>query len=137
MHADIRKSGISLIGDLPWGTHFCQFYQTKKDLLEIFVPYFKAGLENNELYVWITSRSLGAEDAKKALKKAVPYFEKYAKNGQIVIIPYSRCHDRSEKPRSFLTLMLDKTIYKGLDGLRLACSTPPSKDSKSFTCSKV
>ena len=38
-----RKSGIALVGDLPWGTHFCQFYRTRKDLLDILVPYFKAG----------------------------------------------------------------------------------------------
>ncbi len=29
-----------------WGIHFCQFYQTKEDLMDILVPYFKAGLED-------------------------------------------------------------------------------------------
>ena len=43
-----RKTGISVIGDRPWGTHFCRFYETKRDLLDTLVPYFKAGLENNE-----------------------------------------------------------------------------------------
>jgi hypothetical protein len=43
--------GIDIIGDMPWGTHFCQFYQTKEDLMDIFIPYFKAGLENNELCI--------------------------------------------------------------------------------------
>ncbi len=74
MHFDKRKSGISLIDDLPWGSHFCQFYQTRKDLLDILVPYFKAGLENNELCVWVTPEGLDVEVAKKALKKAVPPF---------------------------------------------------------------
>ena len=36
---DRRKSGISLVGDLSWGHHLCQFYRTKEDLLEILVPY--------------------------------------------------------------------------------------------------
>lgn len=37
-----RKSGIDLLGDMPWGTHFCLFYETKEDLLATLVPYFKA-----------------------------------------------------------------------------------------------
>ncbi|NLO29334.1 MAG: hypothetical protein GX120_02190, partial [Methanosarcina mazei] len=67
MKGQNRESGIDAIGDIPWGTHFCQFYQTKEDLIEIFIPYFKAGLENNELCLWITSDPLGVEDAKEAL----------------------------------------------------------------------
>ena len=27
------------MGDIPWGTHVCQFYQTKEDLVDILVPY--------------------------------------------------------------------------------------------------
>jgi PAS domain S-box-containing protein len=135
IHSDKRKSGISLIGDLPWGSHFCQFYQTKKDLLDILVPYFKAGLMNNELCVWVTSRSLGADDVKKALKKAVPHFERYAKNGQMEIIPYTRCHVKGKKPGRVLVSMLDRAVSNGFDGLRLACSASPAKEGvKSFTC---
>ncbi|HEX9114194.1 MAG TPA: MEDS domain-containing protein, partial [Nitrospirota bacterium] len=52
---DKRKSGIPLIGDLPWGSHFCQFYQTAEDLLDILLPYLEAGVENNEFCIWITS----------------------------------------------------------------------------------
>ena len=69
---NLRNSGIDIIGDVPWGTHFCQFYQTKKDLVDILVPYFKAGLENNEFCFWVTSQPLEVEDAIKALRKAVP-----------------------------------------------------------------
>ncbi len=38
---NLRYSGIGIIGDLSWGTHFCQFYQTREDLIDILVPYFK------------------------------------------------------------------------------------------------
>lgn len=27
--------------DVLWGTHFCQFYDTKQDLIDILIPYFK------------------------------------------------------------------------------------------------
>jgi MEDS: MEthanogen/methylotroph, DcmR Sensory domain len=63
MTSNLRKSGIDIIGDIPWGMHICQFYQTKEDLINILVPYFKAGLENNELCIWITSQPLEREEA--------------------------------------------------------------------------
>ena len=31
----IRKTGLNFIGDVLWGTHLCQFYQTKEDLINI------------------------------------------------------------------------------------------------------
>ena len=43
-----RVSGIDVVGNVAWGTHTCHLYQTKEDLLDILVPYFKAGLTNNE-----------------------------------------------------------------------------------------
>ena len=49
-----RNSGIDAAGAIPWGTHFCLFYETKSDLIEFLIPYFKAGLEDNELCIWAT-----------------------------------------------------------------------------------
>ena len=77
MGEKLRKSGIDIIGDVPWGTHFCQFYQTKRDLMDILVPYFKAGLENHEFCIWITSQPLDVEEAKEALRRAVPDIDVY------------------------------------------------------------
>jgi MEDS: MEthanogen/methylotroph, DcmR Sensory domain len=54
MAAELRKTGISVVGDMPWGTHLCHFYETKQDLLDILIPYFKAGLEHNEFCMWVT-----------------------------------------------------------------------------------
>lgn len=76
-----RKSGITFIGNISWGTHLCQFYKTKEDLLDILVPYFKAGLENNEFCMWVTSEPLHVEDAKTALGKVVKDLDHYFKKG--------------------------------------------------------
>ena len=86
MEKAFRKTGIDIIGDVPWGTHLCQFYQTKKDLIDILVPYFKAGLENNEFCMWITSGLLKVEDAKASLKKVVKNLDHFVKKGQIEIL---------------------------------------------------
>ena len=70
---ELRDTGIGIIGYAPWGTHFCHFYETKEDLADLLVPYFKAGLENNEFCMWITSDPLGVAEAKRALRKALPH----------------------------------------------------------------
>lgn len=49
------RSGIGAIGDLAWGAHVCHLYQTRDDLLDTLVPFFAAGLENNEQCLWVTS----------------------------------------------------------------------------------
>jgi len=87
--AEKRDSGITMVGDLNWGSHFCQFYKTKKDLLDVLVPYFQAGLENNEFCVWVTSDFLTTDDALKAMKKGVPGFDGYLSKGQMEIFPYT------------------------------------------------
>jgi|GEM_PF-1689321 PAS domain S-box-containing protein len=115
-----RKSGISLIGDLPWGSHFCQLYQTKNDLLDILVPYFKAGLENNELCIWTCSAPLDENEAKTALKKAVPHFKKYAASGQIEVISFNQPPAGGETIHETINSKLDKAIQCGLDGMRVA-----------------
>ena len=67
MNGNGRDSGISVLGQVPWGTHFCQFYQTQQHLAEVLVPYFKAGLENNEFCVWVTSEAMTCDQARRAL----------------------------------------------------------------------
>src|SRR6516165_12240208 len=83
---ELRQTGIAAIGDVPWGTHFCQFYQDKQDLIDILVPYFKAGLENNEFCMWVTSEPLLSAEAKAALAASVENFETYIASGQLEIL---------------------------------------------------
>lgn len=135
MNFEKRKSGISLIDDLPWGSHFCQFYQTRKDLLDIFVPYFGAGLENNELCVWVVSDMIGVEDAAKALEKAVPRFRNYLEKGQIELIPQGLWPVKSADSGGAVASRVDRALSAGLDGVRLACSfSPDGKGSGAFPC---
>ena len=125
MNEKLRRSGIDSTGDISWGTHFCQFYQTKEDLMDIFIPYFKAGLENNEFCIGITSKSLEVEEAKEALRRAIPDFETYLENGQIELIPYTHWYFKegnfdSERVLNGLVEKLDKALVNGYDGLRLS-----------------
>ena len=75
MATNLRKMGFHVKSQIPWGTHFCLFYETKEDLLDTLVPYFKAVLEGNEFCVWVVADPLTEEDASLALNQAVPPFE--------------------------------------------------------------
>ena len=128
MKGQLRKSGIDIIGDIPWGTHFCQFYQTKEDLIDILVIYFKAGLENNELCIWVTSQALEVEEAKEALGKAVPDIDVYLERGQIEIIPYTQSYLKdnpfdSEKILDGWIEKLNQALTAGYDGMRSSGDT--------------
>ena len=83
--SELRKTGISVIGEVRWGTHFCYFYETKQDLLETLVLYFKAGLENKEFCLWVVSRALTVEEAKRALGQAVPDLDRHFAEGGLEI----------------------------------------------------
>lgn len=84
-----RRTGIDILGDVPWGTHLCLFYETEQDLIDILVPYFKAGLESNEFCMWITSEPLNEEKARSALRGAIPDFDRYLRIGQMEIISHN------------------------------------------------
>src|SRR5882724_1047482 len=81
----LRPTGISVVGDVRWGTHFCYFYETKQDLLDALVLYLKAGLDNNEFCLWVVSPPLTVEEAKGALAKAVPGLERNLAEGDLKI----------------------------------------------------
>ncbi|MDB6038419.1 MAG: sensory transduction histidine kinase, partial [Verrucomicrobiales bacterium] len=90
MPNDLRPTGIEALGEMPWGTHLCHFYETKQDLLDILVPYFKTGLESNEFCLWIISSSLNVAEAAGALQKSVPDLEKHlAKRSLEILVPSS------------------------------------------------
>jgi PAS domain S-box-containing protein len=86
MTTEMRKTGVDVVGDMAWGTHFCLFYETKADLLEISVSYCKAGLESQEFCLWVVAEPLAVEDARRALKQAVPDFDRYFTDHSIEIV---------------------------------------------------
>src|SRR5262245_2146028 len=86
MTTDMRKSGIDVVGDMPWGTHFCLFYETKEDLLDTLVPYCKAGLEGQEFCLWVVADPMMESEASHALKCAIPDFDQYLASQSIEIV---------------------------------------------------
>ena len=85
MVSNNRTTGTECIGSVPWGTHFCEFHSTRAELADTLVPYFAAGLQQDEFCLWVTSDPSGVEGAEIGLRKAAPYLERYLDMGQIEI----------------------------------------------------
>ena len=58
-------------------THGCLFYETKQDLLDTLIPFFKTGLEHQEACLWIISEPLTPEEADQALRRAIPDLDRF------------------------------------------------------------
>jgi signal transduction histidine kinase len=128
MESALVKTGIDVIGDVPWGTHFCQFYQTRQDLLDILVPYFKAGLENNEFCMWVTAEPLNEGEARAEMAKAMPDFAEYLARGQIEILPHDKWNLKEgvfdgQRVLGGWVDKLNQALARGSAGLRLTGNT--------------
>lgn len=118
-------SGISFLGDLPWGSHFCQFFKTKQDLKDILLPYFRAGLEGHESCVWVTSDFFTNEDASRALKKGVPGIDGFLASGQMEIFSHTDWYLKGGSFDLKRTLRMwkdkyDEAMGRGFSGMRVS-----------------
>jgi len=121
---EMRPSGLAILGNLPWGSHFCNFFDTKQDLLDILVPYFKAGLENNEFCLWITFNPVTPHEAQLALQQAIPEFDRYLQKHAIEILPHTDWYLNdgrfvAEKIIKSLFVKLEAALAAGYAGLRV------------------
>jgi PAS domain S-box-containing protein len=121
---DFRKSGIGAVGDIPWGTHFCYFYESQSDLLDVLIPYFKTGLEQNEFCVWGVFDPLGEQEARDALERALPGAEARLAAGDIEFVPQSQgyredgAHDLRQLVRDW-EAKLENALARGFAGMRV------------------
>ena len=117
----LRPTGIDGVGDRPWGTHFCHFYETPDDLLDTLVSFLRAGLESRESCVWVVADPLTEADARKALGHT-------AFSGDIEILPAREWYleDTTFDPKRVMAAWNDKLVAalrRGYEGLRVAGQT--------------
>lgn len=128
MQMKSTSSGIDCIGSVPWGTHICHFYKSKSDLIDILVPYFKTGLENNEYCLWAASYPLSAKECLVELGKVVPNLDLYLNRQQITVMDSKTFYARQGKfdARSTLQALIETeefALEHGFDGLRVSGNT--------------
>ncbi len=126
MATKLRESGIEVVGPIPWGTHFCHFFDTKDDLLQTLVPYLKAGLEGNEVCVWVISE-LTEQDARYALEQAVSDFGRYLADRSLEIILASEWYMNGvafdlDRVKRGWNQKLAQALDRGYDGMRVTGS---------------
>lgn len=124
MATALRKTGISVVGDVPWSTHFCHFYETEDDLLDTLLSYFKTGLENNEFCIWTVFDPLNEEDARNALMRAIAEADRHLKAGDIEILSPAQMYlengvlDRRQMIKGW-SKKPGQALERGYDGMRI------------------
>jgi RNA polymerase sigma factor (sigma-70 family) len=98
-------------------------------LLEIVVPFFKAGLQVNEFCLWIVARSelLTVKEAKAVLAGAFPGSDGLLKNGNVEIVPFDKWFmtGRAVDFHRAITRFrqkVKKAVQRGFSGARLTGS---------------
>ena len=81
----LSPSGLKSVPHIQWGSHLAHFFGSGDELRDVLVPYFKAGLENNERCLWVTGAAFTAEEARSALRSAIADFDKRERDAQIEI----------------------------------------------------
>lgn len=115
--------GIPGLGKIPWGSHFCQVYSNRRELVEALVPYFQSGLRNDERCLWIAADPLAAADAEAELGKAEPGLARMKRDGRIEIRDagawYSGVQGLNELAARWLEEE-ERALAGGYRGLRIA-----------------
>jgi DNA-binding CsgD family transcriptional regulator len=125
MSTTLRRTGVTILGDMPWGTHVCMFYESKDDLLDILVPYFSAGLESNEFCIWAPSEPLTLEEARTALSRRIPAFDQHLAAGNMEIVPGREWYLKGGRfgLKRIIGTWHEKlrgALVKGYDGMRVS-----------------
>ena len=114
--------------------------ERKEDLLDVVVPYFKAGLEHNEFCLWAVLYPLTVDEAKSALKLAMNAVDQHIAAGDIEIIRYSEWYLKDgsfdvERVIAASRKKLAQAMANGYAGVRLAANetSPLSTDWKEFS----
>ncbi|MGI6112748.1 MAG: MEDS domain-containing protein [Mahellales bacterium] len=123
MDSNIRDSGITIIGNIPWGTHIGLLYSSKADFFDVMVPYIYQGLINNELCIWIYADNTSFGEIKDNLSEWVEDVDSYLKRGQLQIVPYTQWY---LKDNNFNDIRVNRqwnelirhALDSGYDGLR-------------------
>jgi PAS domain S-box-containing protein len=124
----LRNTGISVVGDMPWGTHFCHFYDSKQDLLDTLVPYFKAGLDDKEFCVWVIAEPLTKEEAWNALRIGVPDLDRHLADQSIEMFVGEEWYLKDdtfnlERVISAWNEKLEQALARGYEGMRVSGDT--------------
>jgi signal transduction histidine kinase len=120
-----RRTGLGVLGDRPWGSHFCVFYETDEDLIEMLVPYFRAGIETNELCFWVLADSVPEAVAWRALELGMPDVDRRRIQRNIEFLQSEECYLSEgifdlHRVTEEWGARLKRALVAGYDGIRVS-----------------
>jgi hypothetical protein len=120
----------SVVKKVEPGWHFCQFYRTFDELVDLVAPYVAEGLHNHEACLWVVPDVVTNQRACAALAELVPDVPARVASGQLEILPYSGWYlGRTGELKSFeeisgaLLQRQDLALARGFKFLRAAGDT--------------
>ena len=110
---------------MPWGSHVCVFYESKDDLLDTVVPYFKTGLDSNEFCLWAPSEPLTQDEASMALRQRIPAFDRHLAAADMEVVLGREWYLKGEQfDLKRITAAWDEKLRsamaRGYDGMRVS-----------------
>ncbi len=72
---------------VPWGSHFCSYYETPSQLQQLMNSYLRTGLEDHEGCLWILPPWHTPTSATTALQWVIPQVYDYLATAQLELIP--------------------------------------------------
>jgi hypothetical protein len=123
-HANLTSCGLPGIGHIPYGIHMCHFYRERQDLVEALVPFFIAGMHNNERCIWITAEPLDEAQAKLELETAGCDADAAIRSGALTIQDYSEFYLKARGMKSWQVAELwlaqeAHALEQGHSGIRI------------------
>jgi len=70
MKLDVSKN-VQSVCEAELGTHYCLFYRSKEDLVNLLAKYFIHGLENNEFCIWVVGDTGVERKARELLFESI------------------------------------------------------------------
>jgi hypothetical protein len=126
-NSHITSFGIPGLGAAPYGLHMCHFFPTRQELIDGLVPYFEAGIDNNERCIWVTSSPLPAQDALIEISKSEKLMQA-ATSGQLRVFDAVEWYGESETfdAEQAIQHWLEeeqRALADGFQGLRITGNT--------------
>lgn len=114
------STGIAGIGNVNWGSHLCQFFQSRAELIDSLVSFYAAGLRNNECCMMGTGSPFYANEVESELAKVLPDIRERIRRKQMNIFDH---HDwyvgsRSGDAMAELRAAEEQALANGYEGLR-------------------
>jgi hypothetical protein len=122
------QCGLRGIDRVPYGVHACHFYSNRDDLVATLVPYFVAGLRNNERCLWVAAPPLPAREAIRALRAAWPAVDDALASNALRILDHEHWYADSQGLKGLDVVQLwlqeeERALADGYAGLRITGNT--------------